>query len=147
MFDDDSHFKTLATLKIMKNVLDEELYLELKTIIENYYSKLKEESVVEAEKILTAAELVGGEEVNEMVEAIKSDSEAYAEIVNYRNAKKLQVEAIDDLLKGDIDKAIKKLDSTSQISPEFQKTPEIAKFVEEKRDSLEDPNTRISILN
>ena len=145
MFDDESYFKTLATLKIMKNVLDEELYLELKTIIENYYNKLREESVVEAEKILTAAELVGGEEVNEMVQAIKSDSEVFEEIENYRDARKLQEEAIEDLLKGNIDIAIKKLDSTGQISSEFQQTPEIAKFVEAKRDSLEDPNTRRQI--
>ncbi|PCH97998.1 MAG: hypothetical protein COB85_02310 [Bacteroidetes bacterium] len=141
MFNDESPYKTFATLRIMKNVLDELLYEEIKEIIENFYAN-KSKTIAETDEILAAAEQVGGEDVNEVARGIMSDSSIFVELAQFRKAKVLEEEAIDDLLKGNIDGAIAKLDSTSKISAEFEQSPVLAKFIEENRDSLEDPLRR-----
>lgn len=141
MYEEDHSYKrTLTSLQLAENVLGIKMYNSLDRIVQKYFqTDFENTSIEEAGALLQVVEAIGGEKFDSVVNL---DTERLTEVRQFNEAKTVQEEGINELINGDVEVAITKLYESEKLSPEFNQNKQMAVYLEDKKDSMDDPEVK-----
>jgi hypothetical protein len=131
--------------------VDPEVAGELHEIIAKYYeskiaASLKEGNVEGAEKIVSAAQTIGGHAADQIVRSVEQNKAQAEKIQTYKTraqaASEKEREGFESLLAGDYDNAIKAFQSAEAAYPSYHQVYELARLIRQKKPDLADPERR-----
>jgi len=147
LFSEDE-FKSLATKRLMDEVLESEsLKKEIGKIVEEYLkSKFKQSvqkgDIESAQKVLEAARSIGGNSGASIVEEIQKNPESISTITKYEKATKFEKLGFEYLIKENFKKALENFKSSYEIYPDLHSVSEIYYLLEKNENQFSNTETQ-----
>jgi hypothetical protein len=143
--------QAFATQRLMEKVLDADVAKEFKEVITSYYkakveSDLKKGDITSAVETLNAAQSIGGQSADQVVQSVTQDHGKSEVIQKYTNkvqlASQKEREGFENLIAGKYDDAIKSFQAAEEAYNSYHQVYEIAKLLRTRRSELDDDNGR-----
>ena len=147
--------QAFATQRLMEKVLDPDISNEFKEIIVNYYkaridSDLKNGNIIAANETLAAAQSIGGDSADQIVQSVTQDQSKNETIQKFRS--KLQIAAqheragFESLLAGKYDDAIVSFQASEDAYNTYHQVYELARLLRSRKKDLNDESRRKEML-
>jgi hypothetical protein len=147
--------QAFATQRLMEKVLDPEVAKEFKEVIAKYYkakveADLKKGDIKSAVETLTAAQSIGGQSADQVVQSVTQNQGNNETIQRYTS--KLQIasqkerEGFENLLAGKYDDAIESFQASEDAYNSYHQVFELSKLLRSRRQELNDENKRREIF-
>ena len=147
--------EAFAAQRLMEKVVDPEVAKEFKDVVSKYYqakvaSDLKKGDVQSAVATITAAQDVGGQAADQVVQSVTQDQTKKEAIQTYTNrmqiASQKEREGFENLMAGKYDDAIKAFQAAEDAYHSYHQVYELARLLRAKAPDLNDDNKRKEVF-
>jgi len=143
--------QAFATQRLLEKVVDPEVAKEFKEVIAKYYKAkveldIKKGDIKSAVETLSAAQSIGGQSADQVVQSVTQDRGKNEAIQKYTN--KLQIasqkerEGFENLIAGKYDDAIKSFQASEDAYNSYHQVYELARLLRSRRQDMNDENKR-----
>jgi hypothetical protein len=147
--------QAFATQRLIEKVVDAKTATELRDIITKYYkakieSDLNNGNIKSALEIMTAAQNIGGQSADQVIQSVEQDQEKNKTIKTYstkfKDASKKEREGFDALISGKYDDAIKAFQDSENIYNSFHQVYELARLIKKNKQDMINEDKRNEIF-
>jgi len=143
--------QAFATQRLLEKVVDPEVAKEFKEVIAKYYKAkveldIKKGDIKSAVETLSAAQSIGGQSADQVVQSVTQDRGKNEAIQKYTS--KLQIasqkerEGFENLIAGKYDDAIKSFQASEDAYNSYHQVYELARLLRSRRQDMNDENKR-----
>jgi len=147
--------QAFATQRLMEKIVDPEVAREFKEVIAKYYNTkieldIKKGDIKSAVETLSAAQSIGGQSADQVVQSVTLDKGKNEAVQKYKN--KLQIasqnerEGFENLIAGKYDDALKSFQAAEDAYNSYHQVFELAKLLKSRRKDIYDENKRKEIF-
>jgi hypothetical protein len=146
----DNHDEAIASERILAKITDRDFAAEINKIVEDYYAKkmqadVKNGNIDGAVKIKNALDAVGGSLKDRVTAGV--DASTLQTVESAKLAAQKESAGYDDLLNGNLAKALEDFDASEKAYPRFHNSYEIARLLRQHRQEFDKSTVQRQVLD
>lgn len=143
LFSDD-YYKSLATKRLLDELLLDPLRGEMDGIVQEYFSKRANEAIATgdvsvADDIVRAAKIVGGASGKAIVNAVEGNDSNKEALTRYEDARAKELAGYRALAANDFNGAMKSFDEAAKVYPDLHSVAEVGSLLSANKAQINDP--------